>query len=311
MAHKKPKYNKTTATTQGFRSLLLLTLLSIPIVCLGEFEKIDQAEEAFKNGDYAKVMELAREPAEQGDVLAQTLLGDLYFYGYGVTEDPKKAVKWYRKAAAKGNVIAQNNIGFAYSEGRGLPEDYEKAVKWYRKAAEQGDATAQFNLAGMYREGEGVTRNNEKAAEWNRKAAEQGHPKAQYNLGVDYKNGSTVPQNYEKAREWLQKSADQGFQLAEQTLKTLPDGREKRATVASHKRLECGVTLNCNSKEDALRAMREAVRLMEGSSSRYAQGISGACREQIHSLRSMHPEAARPSVIRGLIQACNAGLEGL
>ena len=62
------------------------------------------------------------------------------------TDDYAKALRILRPLAEQGDIRAQNLLGNIYAEGKGVPEDYAEAVKWYRKAAEQGDASAQYHL---------------------------------------------------------------------------------------------------------------------------------------------------------------------
>jgi TPR repeat protein len=52
--------------------------------------------------------------------------------------------------AEKGNAIAQFILGFMYENGEGVSQDHKKAEKWYHKAAEQGDTDAQYNLGKLY-----------------------------------------------------------------------------------------------------------------------------------------------------------------
>ena len=61
--------------------------------------------------------------AEQGDEIAQFILGDSYDEGEGVIEDDKEAARWYRLAAEQGDVIAQLNLGVRYAEGEGVIQD--------------------------------------------------------------------------------------------------------------------------------------------------------------------------------------------
>jgi hypothetical protein len=70
------------------------------------------AIDAYFRGDYAGVRTLA----EQGNAMAQSMLGSMYYYG----------------------------------EGKGVPQDFEKAVHWFRLAAKQGDDLAQAFLGHMF-----------------------------------------------------------------------------------------------------------------------------------------------------------------
>ena len=51
---------------------------------------------------YKKQFEFVQKKAEQGDVVHQTNLGDMYRYGNGVKQDYSKAIEWYTKAAERG-----------------------------------------------------------------------------------------------------------------------------------------------------------------------------------------------------------------
>ena len=51
-----------------------------------------------------------KEAAEQGDAIAEFLVGSSYQRGSGVKKDINQAVEWYRKAARKGNKQAQDSL---------------------------------------------------------------------------------------------------------------------------------------------------------------------------------------------------------
>jgi len=157
------------------------------------------------------------------DSLAQYLMGRMYYYGRGVTQDYKKAVEWFTKAAEQGNAKGQNNLGVLYENGKGVTKDKAKAVEWYTKSAEQGYATGQNHLGAMYRKGYGVTTDDKKAFEWYTKSAEQGYAGGQSNLGVMYRIGQGVTKDYKKAFEWFTKSAEQGYARGQCSLGVMYD----------------------------------------------------------------------------------------
>ena len=142
-------------------------------------ELADLGEKAYNAGDYETALEYLKPAAEAGNAKAQTNLGNMYYYGYDVSQSYEKAVEWYQKAADQGYARAQNNLGHMYYYGLGVTPSYEKAVEWYQKAADQGYADAQRNLGYMYENGYGVTQSYEKAVEWYQKAADQGYEEAQ------------------------------------------------------------------------------------------------------------------------------------
>ena len=204
-----------------------------------------------KNSDYRKTLERA----EQGDTIAQTDLGDMYYNGKGVTQNYSEAIKWYRKAADQGYMVAQDKLGDMYRDGIGVAVDYEEAWKWYRQSVAQGYRGAQASYGVMYKNGYGVEKNYAKAIEWYskageqgdfsavntvgnlyweggygieqsyakaveyyRKAAEHGDRWAQNNLGNAYRNGNGVKRNYQEAVKWYRKAAEQGLAEAQNRL---------------------------------------------------------------------------------------------
>jgi TPR repeat protein len=113
------------------RAILLtiaLTLSAVPVAA----DTWDDAWAAYDSGDYETAVQLFRPLAEQGDDIAQAMLGFMYFKGTGVPKDDAEAVKWYRKAAEQGLAEAQMNLGVMYDEGKGVPQDSVLAHMWFR-----------------------------------------------------------------------------------------------------------------------------------------------------------------------------------
>ncbi|MDR2105194.1 MAG: hypothetical protein LBP51_05505, partial [Deferribacteraceae bacterium] len=63
--------------------------------------------------------------ANAGDASAQYEVGNIYYGGYNVLQDYKKAAEWYLKAANQGYAPAQNDLGYMYRYGEGLTQDYK------------------------------------------------------------------------------------------------------------------------------------------------------------------------------------------
>jgi len=125
-----------------------------------------EADAAFKKGDYAKALKLARPLADAGDPRAQAIVGFAYYRGRGIIHDDAEAAKWLHRAADQGDAPARFTLGVMYGEGRGVPQDFTEAAHWYRLAAEQGDAQAQYNLGLAFARGEGVTQDEILAHMW-------------------------------------------------------------------------------------------------------------------------------------------------
>ena len=65
--------------------------------------------------------------AENNDVTAQFILGECYYYGWGVEPDYKQAVAWYRKAADQGYEAAKNRLKELLNPEI-TDEEYEEAI---------------------------------------------------------------------------------------------------------------------------------------------------------------------------------------
>ena len=85
--------------------------------------------------DYTKYIK----QAQNGDPIAQCIIGLCYTLGKGVKKDNAQAAYWFRKSAEQGYASAQANLGDLYYMGEGVEEDYAQAVYWWRKAAAQGE----------------------------------------------------------------------------------------------------------------------------------------------------------------------------
>jgi TPR repeat protein len=80
--------------------------------------------------------------------VGQSGIGDAYYNGWGVKQDPKQALGWYRKAADQGYPPALATLGVMYHNGEaGLKVDDAKAADYLKQAADLGFAPAKPLLA--------------------------------------------------------------------------------------------------------------------------------------------------------------------
>lgn len=158
--------------------------------------------------------------ADDDNDLAQRILGDMYYWGWGgkVKKDIKKAINWYKKAAQNGNVDAKYNLGVIYERGDGIEIDYEKAARWFLSAAKDGHKDAQYNLANMYSKGAGYSLNQTKATKWYLAAANQGDVTSQFNLGNRYAIGKGVSKDMSESYKWYYLATMQGDEGAKKQL---------------------------------------------------------------------------------------------
>src|SRR6476620_11338223 len=73
-----------------------------------------EAYVAFKNKDYPKALDIYKHFAEQGNPVAQFMLGYFNRNGLGVPSDKLLAVAWYMKANTQGLPEAMYALGLMY-----------------------------------------------------------------------------------------------------------------------------------------------------------------------------------------------------
>ena len=126
----------------------------------------DYALELIQSGERTRGVQLLREAASRGLVMAEYRLAKLYERGEGVPRDIAASRSWTEKAAIGGNRLAMHDLAVFYAEGEAGPQSYAAAVEWFRSAAELGLVDSQYNLAVLYDQGLGVSEDKAEAAYW-------------------------------------------------------------------------------------------------------------------------------------------------
>jgi hypothetical protein len=107
-------------------ALVLAIPLAVAFLLLGQEDEGCMAPEA--------LLQVAPEsvilPCDQNN------LGELYYYGDGVTKDYEEALSWFRLAADQDYHDAQHNLGEMYFNGQAVTRDYEEAYMWLSLASE-------------------------------------------------------------------------------------------------------------------------------------------------------------------------------
>ena len=170
----------------------------LPAVVLALFASTDP--------DVERAFAAARARAAAGDVVAQFSLGSFLYYG---SDDTAQGVEWIRRAAARQYGPAEFQLGQIYDFGFGVTQSDRDAIEWYRKAAAHGSAAAARAVGECYRKGRGVPADAAEAARWLRLAADGDDLRAQYQLGQMYFDGTGVPRDYASAYLWLSIAAGQ------------------------------------------------------------------------------------------------------
>lgn len=69
---------------------------------------------------------------------AQAVLGTILVQGVFSEPNLEEGAIWLKKAANQGQPIAQSNLGDLYFGGHGVRKDAEMALHWYQQAASKG-----------------------------------------------------------------------------------------------------------------------------------------------------------------------------
>jgi TonB family protein len=120
--------------------------ISLPLVLFMLAGCAAQAPLSAYPGGEAQVHEI-ESMAEQGNVLAQVKLGEMYEFGTGEPQDYGKAEALYQQAADKGDMQGEIHLADYLLLHSG---NYLGAIKWDRKAMDQGSDIAAADLWYLY-----------------------------------------------------------------------------------------------------------------------------------------------------------------
>jgi len=176
-----------------------------------------RAHDAYLQGDYATARQVWEKAAEEGDVLAQWRLGNMYRLGQGVDPDVKAALHYYELAGSHFDVGEQDaarlgvtidalvRVAGYYIDGdeaAGIDPRPARAFRLYQITATYGHAAAQHKLGLMYITGTGVEANPTLGLKWLILSSRKHHAPALATLGDLYWDGEFVRQDRVKGLMW-------------------------------------------------------------------------------------------------------------
>ncbi|GAA5802977.1 hypothetical protein HPULCUR_008452 [Helicostylum pulchrum] len=127
--------------------------------------------ELMNNGDYKSAVNYFEESAKYNNECAQLLSASIYYMGFAVERDPKRAMYLFKKTAiAWGNKIAQYYVGIMYRDGDGVKQNSEASIRWLTLSANHGWCDALVNLGYMYQNGICAKKDFNKALYYYKKA---------------------------------------------------------------------------------------------------------------------------------------------
>jgi len=103
---------------------------------------LQEALRWYEMGQYTRMYDELKGPAEEGNVTAARTLGWMLEWGIqtrgrqGLEARPEEAARWYRKAADAGDKTAIEAMGVLYATGHGVPRDPEESIRWFSKVRE-------------------------------------------------------------------------------------------------------------------------------------------------------------------------------
>ncbi|MDR3234682.1 MAG: sel1 repeat family protein [Planctomycetaceae bacterium] len=163
--------------------------------------------------------------ANEGNALAQYILGCINEDGGIVPSDIETAIRLFHQSAEQGYADAQCRLGIIYLTGaHGIEADSQVALQWLRLAFEQGDEPAAYWLGVCYADGEGVQKNTAEALRYLLPSAQGtsgkiGSKESQYLIAQILLNEkNTQEYNPAEAVKWLRQSAQQAYTSAQTRL---------------------------------------------------------------------------------------------
>lgn len=130
-------------------------------------------------------------------------------------ENTKKYVEIMRNAAEKGSVLAMTYFGDVCYEGRfNLPVDKGVATQWWKKAAELGSPVSQYYMSYAYRWGENVEKDPGLSLMYALSSLEKYFPRAYRMIGFLYQYGEFVDKDIDKAKSYFEQAIQRGDHLS-------------------------------------------------------------------------------------------------
>ena len=166
----------------------------------------------YPDAPYASFTDVAIEWAKYMQWDANSLIGELYYYGISTTKDKLVAAEYFlRSHHESGDEIAQHKLGEMYLAGDGVPQDYESALTFLQLASKADVSAAYVTLSKMYGNGIGVASDKNTAFNFMKKAAEYlDDSEATFLYAQMLYEGYALPKDIALAIDWFDRSIQLG-----------------------------------------------------------------------------------------------------
>ena len=164
------------------------------------------------NSPFTDHLEVAAQWAKHQEWDADSLIGELFYYGISVTTDKSKAAEYFHAAHQNsGDSIAQYKLGVMYLEGDGVSKDEATGRQFLELSSEQGVSAAFKQLSEIYRKGKGVPVDLTKAFAYAKTGAEYVDDiDATYQYAEMLLNGEGTEKNIALAIDWFDRAIQLG-----------------------------------------------------------------------------------------------------
>lgn len=134
---------------------------------------------------------------------ALSVMGELYYQGYGTEKDLAKSFKYFKKAARYKYTYAEYRTALFYLSEDGYI-DTDDGIKYLKKAARKGHSQSAFLLALTYGTGELTEKDTIESDKWLDKAINGKHSKAQRYASHLKSKGELTHSSYPKVATMIQ-----------------------------------------------------------------------------------------------------------
>jgi uncharacterized protein len=194
--------------------------LNLPKLDIVPFWSSDlkKARKAYNSRDYGTALAYFRKASEDGNLVADWYLGNMYRMGRGMPRNDAIAYSYYsrvaesydpdeddanrRKIVIDSQLQLTNYLRSGVADAQIKPDPAAAARNYLRLASNYGHPTAMFELGVMNIKGQGVTSNPPQGLKWLIAAARKRSPEAEAYLGELYWKGEFVRRDETRALMW-------------------------------------------------------------------------------------------------------------
>lgn len=181
-------------------------------------DDLKKGRKAYENGNFGRAMKFYKRSSEDGNIVADWYLANMYRLGQGTSADPAVAYSYYSRVAdnfdanesdhTRLKVMVDSQLHLADYQrvgipAAGVPANPAAAARSYLKLANAyGHPGALYGLGVLNMMGEGVSKNPATGLKWLTAAARQRNTEAEAYLGDLYWEGRDVKQSQTRAFMW-------------------------------------------------------------------------------------------------------------